>query len=276
MGYKDILIPVEPSDDTSSRITLAAALAAAQEARLTGVAVRPSPEIPVITRSIADTRLSEALAQRIDDVIERAKTLFFDRTAASPTRRWEVLPETADDAVIDRSRFSDLLVVGPSGTARPNGSGRSCGSLVRATPVPVLVIPDAPAQPTIGQRVLIAWNGSAESVRAVQSALPVLSQAPAVEVLIVVTALPDASVSPTPGRPLTDYLELHGVPATVKLLKVEEMYGVAGSILARAEATASDLIVMGAYGRSRLREAIVDSTTNTLLAQSKVPLLLRH
>ena len=93
--------------------------------------------------------------------------------------------------------------------------------------------------------------------------------------LVILAGEPDAS-QPTPGQPLVDYLAQHGIAAAVKAMNLDEVYGVGGSILARAEGTGADLIVMGAFGRSRLREAMIGSTTGTLLTRSAVSLLVSH
>jgi nucleotide-binding universal stress UspA family protein len=276
MFLKDILVYVDDAAGASIRIETAAALTSTHGARLTGLCVHPTVEVPYLAQSFADTALTEALTQAANEASERARALFARHAeAAHPHCRWRQAIGTIADEVIAFARYADLVILGPSDLRQPSGR-RLSGQVVLASGAPILMVPERPAFPTLGQHVLVAWNASAESVRAVRAALPILQKAATVEVLVIVAGEPDAETAPAPGAQILDYLARHGVTATVKLMRLDEVYGVGGSILARAEGIGADLIVMGAFGRSRLREAMVGSTTGTLLTRSPVPLLVSH
>ncbi len=274
MFLKDILVHVDDSDGASVRVQTAAALAASHGARLTGFHVRPVIEIPYLARSFNGPGLAEALAKAADALSTEARALFTRHTATHSDTRWEDLTGSMVEEAVARARCSDLIVLGPSEVDQPSGR-RLSGQIIQGSGTPVLMVPERPALSTVGQRVLVAWNASPESIRAVRSALPILKAATSVEVLVILAGEPDAS-QPTPGQPLVDYLAQHGIAAAVKAMNLDEVYGVGGSILARAEGTGADLIVMGAFGRSRLREAMIGSTTGTLLTRSAVSLLVSH
>lgn len=274
MFLRDILVYVDDSAGVSVRVETAAALAAAHGARLTGFHVRPTIEIPYLARSFNGQGLAEALAKAADTLSGEAHGLFTRHAAAHSDTRWEDLTGSVVDVAAARARCSDLIVLGPSEIDQPSGR-RMSGQIIQASGTPVLMVPERPAVATVGQRVLVAWNSSPESIRAVRSALPILKAAASVEVLVVLAGEPDTDFQ-MPGRPLVDYLSQHGVAATVKVMRLDEVHGVGGSILARAKGTGADLIVMGAFGRSRLREAMIGSTTGRLLTQSSVPILVAH
>jgi len=274
MPLKSILVHADDADGASTRNEAAAALASAHEAVLTGLCVRPSVDLSYVAQTFAGRSLTDTLKKATDEIAERARSLFERHAAAHPNRRWLESSGAVADEIIAQARYSDLIIVGPS-DADQSGNRRLCGQLVLGSGLPVLMVPQRPTASTLGRRVLIAWNASPESVRAIRSALPILKQAEMVEVTIIVASGPDRP-GPLAGAPLLDYLAIQGISASVKLMTLDDVHGVAGSILARAGGIGADLVVMGAFGRSRLREAMVGSTTGKLLTNPGLPLFICH
>lgn len=133
---------------------------------------------------------------------------------------------------------------------------------------PVLVAP--PAAPLqIGRKIAIAWNGSSQAARAVAFSLPFLERAEQVTILV-----GSGQDSHTPGTALAAYLERHGIRAAVEGFDVAGSVG--KSVLERAGELGADLIVMGAYGHSRLREMILGGATREILASATLPVLMAH
>lgn len=274
MSLKSILVHIDDTQGAPARIEAAAALATAHDAVLTGLCVRPSVDVSYVAQTFAGRSLTDTLRKATDEIAERAKALFDRHAAAHPSRRWCEATGSVAEETIAQARYSDLIVVGPSDNDQP-GSRRLSGQSVLGSGLPVLMVPERPAAPTLGRQVLIAWNASPESVRAIRAALPILKAAETVEVMIVVAGAPDPS-DVSPGAPLLDYLAIQGISATVKLMTLDDVHGVAGAILARAGGIGADLVVMGAFGRSRLREAMIGSTTGKLLTNPGVPLFICH
>lgn len=275
MSLKNILVHVDEAGGAATRIEAAARLAADHDACLTGLHVRPAVDLSFFAQTLAGPALNDTLRKAADAVSERVRAQFEQHAAGHAKRRWQEATGTIADEVIARSRYSDLVVLGPSDADQPSGR-RLSGQVVLGAGLPVLVVPERPAVSTPGRRVLIAWNASAEAMRAVRGALPILRKAALVEVTIIVVGTPDDTADPPPGQPLVGFLAEHGVTATVRLVRLDEVHGVAGTVLARAGAIGADLIVMGAFGRSRLREAMIGSTTGTLITRSTVPLFIGH
>ncbi|MGR3198989.1 MAG: universal stress protein, partial [Paracoccus sp. (in: a-proteobacteria)] len=129
---------------------------------------------------------------------------------------------------------------------------------------------EAPALPP--RRVLVAWNQSAEALAAVRRALPLLQAADSVEV----TCIDPGRTGPErsdPGGALTQMLTRHGVRAEVALL-ARPAATVSAEINRRAIEIGADLVVMGAYGHSRLRQAILGGATRNMLEQARVPVFM--
>lgn len=270
MTIKDVLVHVTEDPAAVRRIRCAAALASRLGARLSGIGPPPVATIPALPRAVADIGLEDALERLTAQRHEAVRTSFDEETRTCGVQtRWIAQDGGTDAEASDPSLYTDLLVVGMAGTRQPTGSGLTRGQLIAAAAVPVLIVPDAPALDSAGRHIVIGWNGRAEAGRAVRSALPLLRRADSVEILLVTTGPATATDSP-----LRSYLALHGVTASVKCLRVEETYGVSGSLLARAEATGRDLIVMGAYGQSRLRQTMVGSTTDSVIARATIPVLV--
>ena len=113
---------------------------------------------------------------------------------------------------------------------------------------------------------MVAWNGSREAARAVKDALPFLVDA---EAVTVVAAGEDAAAS---LEPITALLKRHGAPVTAK--QIEPGSGAGATLLDAAAAERADLLVMGAYGHSRLREIVLGGATREVLRGARIPVLL--
>jgi nucleotide-binding universal stress UspA family protein len=136
----------------------------------------------------------------------------------------------------------------------------------------LFLVPDLP--PDRLRRALIAWNESREAARAVHEALPYLLEVEATDVVVVDDdRIPD--VDPAPGAELVKHLRHCGVEATLETVK-RGKDGVSATLLSEAERRQADLIVMGGYSRSRLREKVFGGPTYDLLHTSPVPLIIAH
>ena len=140
---------------------------------------------------------------------------------------------------------------------------------------PVLAIPYAGRFETLGRRVLVGWNASREASRAVNDALPLLAGASSVVVTAVNPRRGLDGHGEEPGADIALHLARHGLKVEVEHTVAPEIE--AGELLLnRAAELSSDLLVVGAYGHSRLRETILGGVTRTLLKQMTVPVLLSH
>ncbi len=173
------------------------------------------------------------------------------------------------------TRLCDIAVL-----PRPYGKdrGHEYEAIVEAelfdARIPVLVIPEKSALPPVAARIVIAWNESREALNAVRAALPVLQTASMVNIAIVDPPAhgPDRS---DPGGALAQMLSRHGVKADVSVL-ARTMPRVSEVIARHVADQAADLLVMGAYGHSRIRESILGGATRNILQNAQLPVLMAH
>jgi nucleotide-binding universal stress UspA family protein len=141
---------------------------------------------------------------------------------------------------------------------------------------PVLIVPRAGALEQIGERVVVAWNNSRESARAVFDALPILQKAAAVTVLSVEESAKPEVTSTIAGAEIGAALARHGVKVEVQQVKPGARGDAGVELLAQVAAHRADLLVMGCFGRSRLREFILGGASRHVLQNTAVPVLMAH
>jgi len=177
--------------------------------------------------------------------------------------------------VAHRSRFSDLVVL-----PRPYGEDR--GSEVEAVVesamfeghAPVLVVPDGYAAQGSAKTVMVAWNESVEAMTAIRQAMPYLKAADLVRIVIIDPPSHGPERS-DPGGMLSQFLARHGVQCEIDVLS-KTMTRVSDVLNRHTADTNSDMIVMGAYGHSRFREAILGGATRNMLEKATVPVFMAH
>ena len=145
--------------------------------------------------------------------------------------------------------------------------------LVLTAARPVLILPNAGDFPTIGKRIIVAWNGSQEAIRAISNATPFLRSADKVYVMVVNSETITKEIIQSEN--MVRYLERLGIQAEVKDLHGIEI-DVGNALLSSASDLSADLIVMGCYGHSRLREWVLGGATRTILESMTVPILMSH
>ncbi|HEY9038235.1 MAG TPA: universal stress protein [Roseovarius sp.] len=173
------------------------------------------------------------------------------------------------------ARFADLAVL-------PQPYAEGAGGEVEAAAeaclfngrLPALIVPDGTVMPAAPERVLIAWNDSFEAMSAVRAALPILLSAERVHVVIVDPPVhgPDRS---DPGGRVSQFLARHGLHVEIDVL-ARTLPRVPDVLLRHAVDIEADLMVLGAYGHSRLREAMFGGATRNLLENTHLPLFLSH
>lgn len=177
--------------------------------------------------------------------------------------------------VAARARFSDLVIL-----PKPYGEGRGAElepiteAALFEGHTPAVILPKGGTPTPRPQRVMVGWNESIEALNAVRAALPLLAQADAVHVVVIdpPTHGPNRS---DPGGLLSQYLARHGVSAEIDVLS-KTLPRVSDVLTRHATDMDADMLVMGAYGHSRFREAIFGGATRNMLEQATLPILMAH
>jgi nucleotide-binding universal stress UspA family protein len=282
MRLKDILVHLAANEQGTTRLQVAADLARHHAAHLTGLYV-VDIVLPIMIAADANggvAVLGDLLeTQRQDALTEAAgvAAAFRERLRRDGIAgEWRLVEASAPEQVALHARYADLAVVGQ---ADPAGNQPSATAILEtalfSSARPVLVVPYAGRFETVGRRVLIGWNASREAARAVHDALPLMAGARSVTVLAVNPQTGIGGHGKEPGADIARHLARHGAAVTVEHMMASEI-SAGDVILNRAAALSADLLVIGAYGHSRLREMILGGVTRTLLERMTIPMLMSH
>jgi nucleotide-binding universal stress UspA family protein len=274
MAYKDLLVHVDSSSHCAARLALAVTLARRFGAHLTGLHVMPTLAIsPFIADQFPTAMLDEGHA-RIAQLRDDARASF--AAASQPLgseAEWRETRGDPVDAMRLAARKADLAILGQPDPGEDGADGADLPEqVVMGSGRPALLVPYAGTFAKVGERVLVAWNGSAQAARAVNDALPFLQGAERVVVVTVSSARGDRVEDTDIAR----HLARHGVAAEISDIVTDRDGNVGDVLLSRATDEAVDLIVMGAYGHSRLRELVLGGVSRALLGHMTVPVLMAH
>lgn len=279
MAYKTLLSVLTDTASVNPILAAAAALARREDAHLDVLSLgidRSQVGYSYIGGAIALAQISigqaEAEARALDQAARKALGM--------EDLRWSAEGAIAQlgglgTLVALKARFSDLVVL-----QQPYGAGRGveAEAVLEAAlfegQAPVLVLPDTGLPKTGFARITVGWNQSREALAAVRRALPLLKQAEIVNIAVVDPSQygPERS---DPGGLLCQMLVRHGVKAEVSVL-AKTLPRVSEVLSRHVRDQNADLLVLGAYSHSRLREAILGGATRDLLEHSDVPVFLAH
>jgi len=275
--FKDLVVHVDGTERGLRALAAGIALADTFQARLKGVCPVPPPPLPVHAAGVPAVGAGAAAEAQARGAEQAAR-----QRASDAARDFRRLTERARlDAVFTDfdgpqaevlclfARHGDLLVACP-------GEDRGlAGDLAIAAGRPILALPASGEWTQLGTRVLVAWNASREAARALADARPFLARAEKVTLLTVHEAGHETPQDGEPGSlDIVAHLAAHGIEATLEHAADEPSLG--DVLLNRAADRGCDLLVMGAYGHSRLRELVFGGATRHVLEHLAVPTLFSH
>ncbi len=276
MQIQDIAVGVDHRDASRVALEVACGLAARVDAHLTGIYVDPVPMAPELVAMSTAPALLETIAGEEEARAAKARERFEAAAAGAGLRAgFRQARGPMFVALSALARCSDLLVLAQEGDGE---SGPVLGGFadhaVMACGRPVLVVPFIGAAVPVDGTALVAWDGGREAARAAGDALPLLALARQVEVVVVERGDAERS-GELAGSELCEHLARHGLRPEAKTIPG------AGSdagnlLLSHAADVGANLIVMGAYGHSRLRETVLGGMTRHMLLHMTVPVLMSH
>jgi nucleotide-binding universal stress UspA family protein len=252
MSLSDILLRVMPAEPGElDRLSVAADLACRLNSRLNGVFV-------------AGAGKGEA---------EWAQVLFGRAVAkTSLETTWRVIDGSSSDGVLYLARRSDLTIIPGAGAVRGSSANRTYQpeQLALQTGGPVLILPTKPSPTAIGNAVLVGWNDTRESARAIHDSMPILAIAERVYVLSVI---PDRKLEPASDIALLQHLRQHGVA-----VELERRYSddAAGEIASESRRTDSDIIVIGLHQKNEHQRWVVGDVTRRFVRTGSFPVFCSH
>ena len=279
MTYRSLLVHVDDAERCSHRLDVASRMARDFGAVLVGAYLVQTRElVPSISAMLPDSIVRQRL-QETGDAQARAEASFRAAAAAAglTTIEWRAPAGNPIEAAVAHARGVDLVVIGQPDPDDPDSAFAAdlANAVILSTGRPTLVIPYVGAAGATGETVLVAWDGSRESVRAIADALPLLARAAKV-VVMSITAGGEARPSDVQARvQIVAYLSQHGIIATARHLELPDV-AMGELLLSEAADVGADLIVMGAYGHARLQELVLGGVTRTMLEAMTVPVLMSH
>ena len=280
MGFKNLLVQIDGGKAAARRIDAAIRLASSLGAHLTGLVAIGEPQIPGFVMAQMPTGVWDETLRQLRaraDTVADGFVAAAERAGLTADCRIDSALETEVPQVVAlHARHADLAVLGQADPDDPQPGGAGLiGDVVLGAGRPVLAIPYIGAGPTLGERVLVAWDGSREAARALNDALPFLKRAKVVSVVAINASMRPGSHGSQVGADIALHLARHGVKVQAEALEVPDI-SVGDALLSRLTDESADLLVMGAYGHSRFSETILGGVTRTILGAMTVPVLMSH
>ena len=288
MSVKTILVPLDGGEVSDAVLESAVIVARNVDGHIEGLHIlaRPSDALSFGMRYIPNNLQNMVIREAEDDARENADQVreAFERFCAERSipldgepgsggvsANWKQEFGRISDKLVHRAQLFDLSVVAiprlAKGHIRQSPLGGNLEALLLESGRPILMVP-AKVPETIGRRVVIGWNASAESARAVGDAMWCLQAADAVTVLANPSRLESAEA-------LCHNLAWHGVGASVRQFEAESR-AVGQALLAQAREMDADLMVVGGYSHARARELLLGGATRHLLGAAELPILMAH
>ena len=272
MTIKEITLHLDENPATERRLEGAITLAEAFGAHLVGIAAEVPPTMPGYLAVDAGAQLLDRWIADVRRRIAETREMFEARVAESDVQaEFRVRQGSHLEAMLPTRRTGDLVIVAQDDPDAPSMTDGLADELVMAAGRPVLVWPYVGAFPTPGRTVLVAWNGTREATRALHDSMPFLEAA----AKVYVTSIAASSDETAMAEGLAQALVRRGVTAEARGIVARDFETPELLLSAVAEVRA-DLIVMGAWGHSRLREMMLGGATREILEAMTAPTLLSH
>jgi nucleotide-binding universal stress UspA family protein len=274
---RDIIVNLSVTKEGGGVGKYAISVAAALEAHLTGVAFIYDPVVPI---SGAGYIPAEIIETQLDDNETAAEAAIKSFTAASEQAGISAEPVMtsaslagASDQFARMARRFDLAIVGQ---AQPDIS--SMEQIISETTLfesgrPMIMVPYIQKAPFKTDNVMICWDGSRTAARAIADAIPIIGKSGRVEIVIV--ANERGKQDEIEGVDIGQHLARHGLKVDVHRISGGDI-DVGDALLSHAADSGADLMVMGGYGHSRLREFVLGGVTRSIFGSMTVPVLISH
>ncbi|HEY7747380.1 MAG TPA: universal stress protein [Aestuariivirgaceae bacterium] len=278
MTYKTLLVSLNEIERLDALLEITLKLAADQRAHVLGLYVIPAPAVypavgPYVVPEVFDG-LTRYFEEQSKGTRAKFEALIKRRGVPGTWLEVKALAPVISETVSEVGRIADLVVVSEANREGKNGVEVDfVENVILGLGRPVLVVPGRTAALDTAQ-IVCGYNGSKEAARAIHDALPILRNAKDVRV-VWVDPPKDRELAAPPGADMAESLQRHGVKATAQAVESNGA-NPAEAVMAKAREVGAGLIVMGAYGHSRIREFVLGGATRHALSNLAVPLLMSH
>lgn len=279
MAYKSILVHLDSSPECKQRVALAIELAKTHQAHLIGLAPTGVLYLPFGAGGDVTGLYYDQAATALKQIAQKGMDVFEQqvRLAGLTSTESRMVDDDANVALTLHGHYVDLIILGQKD---PSVQGVAVDAVLPEHVLmhaarPVLVVPYAGKFSNIGQQVMVAWDASRESARAVSDAIPLLKAAAQVKVAVFNSKKgPIDAHGQEPGADIALFLARHGVK--VEVSPEETSIDIGNALLSRMTDYGTDLLVMGGFGHTRFRETLLGGVTKTILTHMTVPVLMSH
>jgi nucleotide-binding universal stress UspA family protein len=279
MQYKNILVYLDQGASNKERTNTAIAIARANNAELTGVVVNSMPASSILHRLGIGNGEALMEQQRADAqlIIEHFEQTAGKEGVQADTRVIECTEGRAPEKLARMARVFDLSIMRQANPDKPNASfiTELSEEVLFSSGRPVFFMPYIGAHNIPCRRGLIAWDGSKAATRAIHDALPLLETMEKVTILTIDADKTWRYTDLQPGEGISRHLTAHGVNNEISRMSKGEV-STSTIILNELSNTGADILIMGGYGTSRLRESMLGGVTRTLFECMTVPVLMSH
>ncbi len=280
MTIKTIAVSLVDIERQDAVMNAAFSLAAVHDAHVLGVYVVPSPNVIAVPASFgamaADLNNSQHFADKLEDVKARFEDAARRHDVRAEWRRVDGETGLLATAMLKHAPYADLIVAGQVNSSTSNHIEPDFAErLVLESGRPVVIIPNMGTFKTVATNVIVGWNATREAMRAAFDAVPVIKQAKRVELLWANARDEPEVAGDLPGAELAAVLARHDIKVVTRSISASDL-APADALLNEAADNGADLIVIGAYGHSRLREFVFGGVTRSLLQNMTAPVLMSH
>ncbi len=279
MAFKDLLVHIDDSKACGERIEAAIRLAKRQDAGLTGIALALKSTISTYIGIDIPASLTDAQQEIVQRAAESAVTKFeaaCEKAGVKYTSKIDACSATKAPARLSfHARHADMSFLGQPNPDEPGSTFQEhlLEGVLFASGRPLYIVPYVGRPHVKIRKAVIAWDGGKKAVRAVNDAIPLLQGRSDAIVLVINPEERQGAHGDKPGQDIADHLERHGIKTKVDRLKMPEAQPDT-LVLNYLADSGADLLIMGAYGHSRLREKAFGGVTNTILHQMTTPVLM--
>jgi nucleotide-binding universal stress UspA family protein len=274
----DILIHVPAVAGADPGIDYGLSVARAFSAHATGIAFALEPQVaPTYFGAVPGeyvVQIREESERLAAEALRRFMRAADGSGVPAETRTATTTIDGAADVFGRQARVFDLAVLTQPDTDRPGPEAALLEAALFESGRPLLIVPYVQKKSVEFDRVLIAWDGGRPAARAVAAAEPFLARAKQVEILVVESG--KADLKAVPGADLARHLARHKMKVELRRAVVGSGQDVDATILNEIADSEVDLVVMGGYGHSRLREFMLGGTTRSIVESMTVPVLMAH
>lgn len=278
MAIKNLAIAYNGSKNADTALCFAVQMGKKYGAHLTGLHVHRPLGISPMIREMAPMGVIAAMQKTDEETTQVVEARFrkaLERYVFNGPVDWAYEQGDANEHLCRFARYFDLMVIGQTYDGEGSKNFVRPEDLVARSGKPVLIVPNNFEVQPFEEYAVVAWDGSRSAARALADAMQILETKQRLDVVTVKTSKASKGIESAPGRDVIEYLKRHGVDARRVIIEADRG-NIGPAVIDYCIDKHPDILVMGAYTQTRLREDIFGGVTKHILTNTTVPVLMSH